>query len=194
MTGPTRNHHTRDRPRKDLTSHYGAGERGYSAFMTTPDFILALREKIGNHPLWLSGITAVVVRNEDVLLVRRADNGQWTPVTGIIDPGEEPAVAAVREVEEEADVIAAAERLVWVGVTPPTEYENGDRSQYLDLVFRLRWVSGDPSPADGENTEADWFSLDALPEMSEDMRNRVQVAVDNRPEAQFNVMNREFSI
>jgi 8-oxo-dGTP pyrophosphatase MutT (NUDIX family) len=160
--------------------------------MTTPDFVLALREKIGNAPLWLSGVTAVVVRDEEVLLVRRADNGQWTPVTGIIDPAEEPAVAAVREVHEEADVVAVAERLVYVGVTPPTQYDNGDRSQYLDLVFRLRWVSGDPAPADGENTEAGWFSLSDLPEMSDDMRGRIQTAVDNHPEAQFNLVNQTF--
>jgi 8-oxo-dGTP pyrophosphatase MutT (NUDIX family) len=151
--------------------------------MTTPDFVLALREKIGNAPLWLSGVTAVVVRDEEV---------QWTPVTGIIDPAEEPAVAAVREVHEEADVVAVAERLVYVGVTPPTQYDNGDRSQYLDLVFRLRWVSGDPAPADGENTEAGWFSLSDLPEMSDDMRGRIQTAVDNHPEAQFNLVNQTF--
>ncbi|MET0713590.1 MAG: ADP-ribose pyrophosphatase, partial [Mycetocola sp.] len=30
--------------------------------MATPDFVLALREKIGTAPLWLSGVTAVVVR------------------------------------------------------------------------------------------------------------------------------------
>jgi 8-oxo-dGTP pyrophosphatase MutT (NUDIX family) len=161
--------------------------------MTTPDFVLALREKIGTAPLWLSAVTAVVIRGEDVLLVRRADNGQWTPVTGIIDPGEEPAVAAIREVEEEADIIATAERLVYVGVTPPALYDNGDQSQYLDLVFRLRWESGDPSPADGENTDAGWFSLNALPEMSDDMHSRIQAAVDNRKEAQFNVVNSVFS-
>jgi 8-oxo-dGTP pyrophosphatase MutT (NUDIX family) len=167
-----------------------AGElvpRGYSATMTTPDFVLALREKIGTAPLWLSGVTAVVVRGADVLLVRRSDNGEWTPVTGIIDPGEEPAIAAVREVEEEAAVIATAQRLVWVRVTEPTIYPNGDQSQYLDLVFRLDWVSGEPHPADGENTEAGWFALADLPPMSDDMRARVQAAVDNEPEARFHV-------
>jgi 8-oxo-dGTP pyrophosphatase MutT (NUDIX family) len=167
-----------------------AGElvpRGYSATMTTPDFVLALREKIGTAPLWLSGVTAVVVRGADVLLVRRSDNGEWTPVTGIIDPGEEPAIAAVREVEEEAAVIATAQRLVWVRVTEPTVYPNGDQSQYLDLVFRLDWVSGEPHPADGENTEAGWFALADLPPMSDDMRARVQAAVDNEPEARFHV-------
>jgi 8-oxo-dGTP pyrophosphatase MutT (NUDIX family) len=157
--------------------------------MTTPDFVLALREKIGTAPLWLSGVTAVVIRGEEVLLVRRADNGQWTPVTGIIDPGEEPAVAAVREVVEEAAVVATAQRLVWVRVTEPTVYPNGDQSQYLDLVFRLGWESGDPHPADGENTEARWFGLSELPPMSDDMRARVKAAVDNHPEARFHLTN-----
>ena len=54
--------------------------------MATPDFVLALREKIGTDPLWLPGATAVVVRDRSVLLVRRADTGEWTPVTGIVDP------------------------------------------------------------------------------------------------------------
>ena len=31
------------------------------------------------------------------LLARRADNGAWSPVTGIIDPGEHPGDAALRE-------------------------------------------------------------------------------------------------
>jgi 8-oxo-dGTP pyrophosphatase MutT (NUDIX family) len=155
--------------------------------MSTPEFVLALREKIGTARLWLSGVTAVVLRDDEILLVRRSDNGAWTPVTGIIDPGEEPAVAALRETEEEAGVIAVAERLVWVHVIPTVVYPNGDESQYLDLVFRLRWQSGEPWPADGENTEARFFPLDAMPEMSADMRERVQAALDNASEARFEV-------
>ena len=146
--------------------------------MATPDFVLALREKIGTMPLWLSGVTAVVLRDEQVLLVRRADSGAWTPVTGIIDPGEQPAVAAERETLEEADVVAVAESIAWVQVTEKIRYENGDQTQYIDFVFLCRYVSGTPFPADGENTEAAWFDLDALPEMSENMRERVLSAVD----------------
>ena len=153
--------------------------------MPTPEFVLTLREKIGTAPLWLSGVTAVVLRDQDVLLVRRADNGEWTPVTGIIDPGEEPAVAAVREVAEEADVRSVPERLAWVHVLPTTFYDNGDETQYLDLVFRLAYESGTPFPADGENTEAAWFGLDALPPMSDDMRARIQAAVDVEAMARF---------
>ncbi|GMA28368.1 NUDIX hydrolase [Arenivirga flava] len=157
--------------------------------MATPDFILSLRSRIGTELLWLSGVTAVVLREggggTEVLLVRRSDNGAWTPVTGIIDPGEQPAVAAAREVLEEAGVVAEAERLAWVNTLPPMTYGNGDESQYLDLVFRFRWVSGEPHPVDGENTEARFFALDALPPMSEGMLARLRSALPERGEARF---------
>jgi len=147
--------------------------------MAVPDFVLALRAKIGNDPLWLSGVTAVVLRENEVLLVRRADTGAWTPVTGIIDPGEQPAVAAERETLEEADIVAVAEGLVRVHTNPaPVVYANGDITQYLDLVFVCRYVSGEPYPADGENTAAAWFPLDALPELSDDMAARIRSAVE----------------
>lgn len=153
--------------------------------MSTPEFVLALREKVGTEPLWLSGVTAVVLRDDQVLLVRRADNGAWTPVTGIIDPGEQPADAALREVAEETGVRAVAERLAMVHVTGEITYLNGDRARYLDLVFRCRWHSGSPVPADGENTEARWFPLDALPDLSENMRGRLDAALADDPATRF---------
>ncbi|MGW2157787.1 NUDIX hydrolase [Nonomuraea sp. NPDC001699] len=153
--------------------------------MPTPEFVLALREKIGTEPLWLSGVTAVVLREDQVLLVRRADTGAWTPVTGIIDPGEQPADAALREVAEETGVRAVAERLALVDVTREVTYPNGDRARYLDLVFRCAWRSGDPYPADGENSEARWFPLRALPDLTAEMRARLDAALTDDPAARF---------
>jgi len=160
--------------------------------MATPDFILRLREKIGTDLLWLTGVTAVVLRGEgddrEVLLCRRADNAKVTPITGIIDPGEEPAVAAEREVAEEADVVAEAEALVWVHALPPMVYANGDRTQYLDLVFRCRYVSGDPHPADGENAAVFWRCVRDLaeePDLGDDMRERIRVALTGDASTRF---------
>lgn len=153
--------------------------------MPTPDFVLALRDKIGTVPLWLCGVTAVVVRGDDVLLVRRSDTGEWSPVCGIVDPAEEPAVAAAREVLEEADIRATVEHLAWVHVTQMYTYANGDQTQYVNIVFRLQWQSGEPFPADGENTDARWFPRDALPEMSPDMGQRVRAGLDPGAAARF---------
>jgi len=129
--------------------------------MATPEFVLALREKIGTAPLPLVGTTAVVFRDEKVLLGKRADNGEWRCVSGIVDPGEEPADAAARECLEEAGVVVRVERLALVHQVPRITYANGDQADYLDLVFRCTWVSGDPHPADGEKfgmTEKNWMN------------------------------------
>ena len=153
--------------------------------MPTPDFILALRSVIGTEPLWLSGVTAVVVRGDELLLVRRSDTLEWTPVTGVIDPGEHPATAAIREVKEEADVVIAVERLASIGVSNHIVYGNGDRAQYLDLTFVCRWVSGEPFPADGENVAAAWFPLDALPAIPADYQSRLDAALSGETATRF---------
>ncbi len=52
--------------------------------MSTPEFVLKLREKIGHDPLWLVGITAYVEDDRGrILLGRRADTGEWALVYGI---------------------------------------------------------------------------------------------------------------
>jgi ADP-ribose pyrophosphatase YjhB (NUDIX family) len=142
-----------------------------------PDFVLRLREKVGHDPLWLAGVTAVVLHEERVLLVRRSDNGKWSPVTGIVDPGEHPATTATREAHEETGVHVEVEGLAWVSVTPPTVHANGDRAQYLDHTFRCRYVGGEARVADDESVAVGWFALDALPQMDPVLVERITTAV-----------------
>jgi 8-oxo-dGTP pyrophosphatase MutT (NUDIX family) len=153
--------------------------------MPIPDFILELREKVGHAPLPLVGVSAIVIRDHQVLLGRRSDDGSLTPVTGIVDPGEEPADAAVREAFEEAGVVIRATRLASVHQVPRVTYDNGDQADYLDLTFRCEWVSGDPYPADGEMSEVGWYDLDALPPMDADMRRRIAAALPEDDPARF---------
>ena len=144
--------------------------------MPTPDFVLRLRAGVGHDLLWLPGVTAVVLHGDRVLLVRRADTGEWTPVSGICDPGEHPAVTAVRECAEETGVVCEVDRLARVAVTPVIEYPNGDRTQYVDHVLRCRYVSGTAHVADDESSEVGWFALEDLPPMSERHLESVRVA------------------
>jgi 8-oxo-dGTP pyrophosphatase MutT (NUDIX family) len=132
--------------------------------MATPKFILELREKIGHDLLWLPGITAVVLDDADqVLLVRRADDGRWTLPAGILEPGEEPALGILREIEEETGVEAEIDRLVSIEAIPPSAYPNGDQVQYLDLCFRCHPIRGEARVNDDESLEVAWYPLDALP-------------------------------
>ncbi|MFD2338972.1 NUDIX domain-containing protein [Clavibacter tessellarius] len=153
--------------------------------MGIPDFIVSLRERIGTEPLWLSGVTAVILDGPRVLLVRRGDTGGWAPVSGILEPGEEPAVGAWREAAEETGVEVEVERLVAVGTTGEITYPNGDRASYLDLTFRCRYVGGEAHVADDESLEVGWWPVDALPDMPADFRRRIRDAVDDVPETRF---------
>ena len=171
--------------------------------MATPDFVLELRRHVGHAPLWMPGTTAVVLRRAEgspapgwssarldpreveVLCVRRADNGAWTPVTGIVDPGEEPAVAAAREVLEETAVVARPTRLLSVEVVGPVTYVNGDVTTYLDIAFACEWAQGRPEPADGENTEARFVRADRLPPMNARFTRAIARALSGEPSAVF---------
>jgi 8-oxo-dGTP pyrophosphatase MutT (NUDIX family) len=134
--------------------------------MPAPDFILQLRKKIGHDPLWIPGVRGVVFDDEErVLLGKRTDNGQWALISGILEPGEHPAPALIREIFEETNVVAEAERLVSVGVVGPVTYPNGDVCDFLDMVFRCRYVSGEARVNDDESLAVGWFGLDELPEL-----------------------------
>lgn len=153
--------------------------------MPTPEFVLDLRRHVGTAPLPLIGITAVILRGGDVLLGRRADTGALTPITGIVDPGEEPAVTARREALEEAGVEIRVDGLAWVHQVLRVTYPNGDQADYLDLTFRCTWVRGEPYSADGEMVEPAWHPLADLGGMAEEHRERVLVAVRGAAATRF---------
>jgi 8-oxo-dGTP pyrophosphatase MutT (NUDIX family) len=157
--------------------------------MPIPPFVLELRNLVGTHELWLPAVTAVVCRGEgadtEVLLTLRADNGEWAPITGILDPGEEPAVGAAREALEEANVVVSIDRLASVGASPQVVHGNGDLGVYLDLTFACTWVSGEARVADDENVDVRWWPVDALPSMTDWLRERIDDVLAGETAARF---------
>jgi 8-oxo-dGTP pyrophosphatase MutT (NUDIX family) len=132
--------------------------------MPIPEFIVDLRARIGNHPLWLPGVSAVVTDDDGRLLLgRRADNGRWAVISGIPEPGEEAAAAALREVLEETGVVARVVALTAVTTSERITYPNGDVAQYLDVCFWCLATGGEATVADDESLEVGWFRADALP-------------------------------
>ena len=132
----------------------------------TPKFITDLRSKVGKERLWISGVEAFVQNPEgEILLAKRGDDGLWCMVAGIIEPGEQPADAAAREVEEETGIKCVPRRIARVeSMQQPRIYPNGDEILALNILFCCFAPSGqDPSCPDGENTESGWFRPDLLP-------------------------------
>jgi 8-oxo-dGTP pyrophosphatase MutT (NUDIX family) len=140
---------------------------------------------VGSTELWLPGVTAVIRRDDELLLVQRADNHEWTPVTGIVDPGEEPAVTARREALEETGVEIRVDRLASVGVVGPITYSNGDQTTYLDHVFACTWLAGEPYVADDESVAVGWFGIDDLPPIRDGMMARVRAGLAQEERARF---------
>lgn len=108
-------------------------------------------------------------------------------MSGILEPGEAPAAGIVREVAEETGVRVVVERLAAVTASPPVRHGNGDRAQYLEIVFACRPADPGQSPrvCDDESVEVGWFALDALPSMSERMREIIALVEKAEPQAWF---------
>ncbi|MEV2274677.1 NUDIX domain-containing protein [Nocardiopsis sp. NPDC049922] len=156
--------------------------------MPVPDFIVELRRHVGHGLLPLTGVTAVVLGDDDdVLLHQRPDDGRWCTPGGILEPGEQPAVTAVREVWEETGLTVEVERLTSVVAQEPYTYPNGDVVQMLDIAFRCRYVSGEPDVSGDETLDVRWFPVDGLPEMPRRILDRIAWAREDRTEPYFHL-------
>jgi len=153
--------------------------------MPMSPYLRELRRHVGHSMIMVPGVSAVVFNEAGaILLARRSDNGRWSLLAGAVDPGEQPADAIVREVFEEAAVHVRVDGLVGVALHPVT-YPNGDECQYLNVWFRCTAVGGEARVNDDESLEVGWFAIDALPEMDEWERLRIETAVKNEPSAWF---------
>ena len=133
--------------------------------MPTPAFIASLRERIG-HELLLLPTVAVLARDADerLLLVQDRDSGLWSCPGGIVEPGELPADAAVRETWEESGVLVELTQLAGVfgGEHCANTYRNGDRIAFVATVFDARSVAGAPRADGSETRDARFFGADEL--------------------------------
>ncbi len=153
--------------------------------MPASEYVQNLRARVGHELVMFPTVSAIVLNDRgEVLLHRRSDNGRWNLIAGLMDPGEQPADAVVREVEEETAVQAKIERLAGV-VSHEVTYPNGDHCQMVNMFFRCRAVGGEARVNDSESLEVGWFPLDALPGLDRFSRRLLMIALDDDAPAYF---------
>lgn len=137
--------------------------------MPTPKFIADLRQKVGNDLLLLPTIV-VIARDPDgrILLVHDRDADQWTLPGGIIEPGETPADAAVREVWEETSVRVRLTHIAGVvgGQGCETHYANGDKIAWVATVFAASADACTPTSDGVETSDARFVGADEMAAMA----------------------------
>jgi 8-oxo-dGTP diphosphatase len=135
--------------------------------MPIPNWLKPIRQKIGNDLLLIPGVSAMIFNEQgEVLLQQRADNGKWSTIGGIQEPGEEPAEAVVREVMEETGLRVTPEMITGVYATPIAIYPNGDKVQYTITQFRCILLDPNQRPivSDDESLALKFVALNQLPD------------------------------
>ncbi|WP_250028888.1 NUDIX hydrolase [Paractinoplanes maris] len=154
--------------------------------MPIPEFVVALRSKIGHDPLPLPGVVAVVLDDRGrVLMVRRSDTAEWALTTGCLEPGEQPATGAIREVREETGVDVTVERVLAVEALDLAVAPNGDQIHWLCIGLLCRYASGDARVNDDESVEVSWFEAADLPPLPAHQARSVALALGQDERAYF---------
>lgn len=146
-----------------------------SCEMPISEWMKSIRNIVGHDLVVMVGASAIVLDdNGRILLQQRSDNQQWGIPGGGIEPGEEPATSAIREVYEETGLHVEITRLIGVfgGKEQVKQYPNGDQFAYISVTFECRVIAGDINPDPDETLDANWFTLDNLPTNFVDVHKR----------------------
>ncbi len=127
-----------------------------------PDFRALVKgwwSRCGRRPI--VSAHAVIVRDETVLLVRRAQppgKGFWSVPGGRIEYGETAEQAVRRELQEECGVeVEVGEPLAVIDNLVPGMSTGSIRQHYVVLYFRARLECGEPRPG-SDASATGWYS------------------------------------
>ena len=122
----------------------------------------------------------VVFRGEkgsvEVVIVAVGGQNRWQLPKGLVDAGENPEIAAVREAREEGGVSSEVVQLIETIEYWFAGLDNGIRVRFHKRVhfYLLRYVSGDTKDHDWEVNEARWVPIDdAMSQLAFDNERRV---------------------
>ena len=129
------------------------------------DYVQQMRSAIGQKPLILIAAGILITDAEDnLLLQRRSDNGQWGIPGGSMELGETVEETARRETLEETGLRVNKMELfdVFSGAAFRYSYPNGDAVEIVSVVFIAQDFEGQLRADSAETLELRFFSREDL--------------------------------
>jgi len=136
--------------------------------MSESDYINSLRKIIGNTLLLIPSVAAVIHNSSKEILLQEKENGGWSLPAGMIEPGETPAEAIVREVQEETGLVANTGKVLGLfgGECFRYVYPNGHKVEYTVILFKCD-VNSDPTHiSDSETKSLRYFNKSKMPQLA----------------------------
>jgi ADP-ribose pyrophosphatase YjhB (NUDIX family) len=122
--------------------------------------------------------------DEQLLMIRRTDNGYYALPGGRHELGETMTQTVVRETEEETGIVVEVTSLVGIYSNPDhvMAYDDGEVRQEFSICFRARPVAGAPRTSD-ESSEVVWVPRTELGGI--DVHPSIRLRIDHgfRPDA-----------
>lgn len=132
------------------------------------NYIKELRAKIGNSLILLPSVAAVILNSDNEILLQEKENEAWSLPAGMIEPGESPEEAIIREVEEETGLIVKPIKIlnVFGGEDFRYEYPNGDWVEYAVILFKCSVCSDTGVVSDSETKSIAYFDKTSMPNLA----------------------------
>lgn len=135
-----------------------------------------LAEEIGHITPKVGAGAVIFDEDEKVLLMKRADKGDWNVPGGFVDPNEGPERAVIRETKEETNLDVQIVELVGAIHQPATaQYVN----EVIGLGYLCERISGELQGSE-ESTALRYWKIEEVPEWHRSIKSLVLDAREAR--------------
>ncbi len=136
--------------------------------MSMSTYIKNIRNKIGKATLMIPSVAAVILDENNELLLQEKHKEPWSLPAGMIEPGESPREAVIREVLEETGLLVEPVKLLGVfgGRGFAYTYPNGDEVEYTIILMRCKVKKNTGNSLDTETKSLKYFDKAHMPKLA----------------------------
>ena len=128
-------------------------------------YISEMRKKVGHECIFMPCSTAIIVKDNKILLQRRMDDDTWATHGGSLELGETFVEALNRELNEELSIRPIKPEFIdiYTGKDFYHVYPNKDQIYSVNASYLVLDYDGELRADNVEVKELKWFSFDDLP-------------------------------